>query len=126
MVIYTTASHFSLLADTALYIVNIDFSSFSVVNRPRRNSHWPHTIATCSAVKQTASRVRVGETAENPIFSRELEIQSYVAVSVWGKRGFLPGSLQTARNFMNATMYREAGARRGLHFNPECPHSVLN
>ena len=26
---------------------------------------------------------------------------------------------------MNATMYREAGARRGVHFNPECPHSVL-
>ena len=25
----------------------------------------------------------------------------------------------------NATMYREAGARRGVHFNPECPHSVL-
>ena len=24
----------------------------------------------------------------------------------------------------NATMYREAGARRGVHFNPECPHSV--
>ena len=22
-------------------------------------------------------------------------------------------------------MYREAGARRGVHFNPECPHSVL-
>jgi len=81
MVIYTTASHFRLLADTALYIVNIDFSSFSVVNRPRRNSHSPHTIATCSAVKQTASRVRVAESAENPIFSRGLEIQSYVAVA---------------------------------------------
>ena len=23
-------------------------------------------------------------------------------------------------------MYREAGARRGVHFNPERPHSVLN
>ena len=22
-------------------------------------------------------------------------------------------------------MYREAGARRGVQFNPECPHSVL-
>ena len=29
------------------------------------------------------------------------------------------------QNFRNATMYREAGARRGVHFNPECPHSVL-
>ena len=26
---------------------------------------------------------------------------------------------------LNATMYREAGVRRGIHFNPECPHSVL-
>ena len=26
---------------------------------------------------------------------------------------------------LNATMYREAGARRGVHFNPECPHSVF-
>ena len=24
-----------------------------------------------------------------------------------------------------ATMYREASARRGVHFNPECPRSVL-
>ena len=27
--------------------------------------------------------------------------------------------------FMNATMYREPGARRGVYFNPECPYSVL-
>ena len=26
---------------------------------------------------------------------------------------------------LNATMYREAGARRGVHFNPECPRSVF-
>ena len=26
---------------------------------------------------------------------------------------------------MNATMYREAGARCGVHFNLERPHSVL-
>lgn len=105
MVIYTTAAHFRLLADTALYIVNIDFSSFPVVNRPRRNSHWPHTIATCSAVKQTASRVRVGETAENPIFSRGLEIQRYVAVAfltvLWGKRGFLARLISNRTEFYN-------------------------
>ena len=23
-------------------------------------------------------------------------------------------------------MHREAGARRGVHFNPECLHSILN
>ena len=27
---------------------------------------------------------------------------------------------------LNATMYREAGARRCAHFNPECPYSVLS
>ena len=30
-----------------------------------------------------------------------------------------------AQSFQNATMCREAGARRGVHFNPECSHSVL-
>ena len=29
------------------------------------------------------------------------------------------------QKFLNATMYREAGARRRAYFNPKCPHSVL-
>ena len=39
---------------------------------------------------------------------------------------FIRKDIERVTSRKNATMYREAGARRGVHFNPECPLSVAS
>ena len=70
---------------------------------------------------QTLPGGRPGETVVglNPLITND---------AIW-HRLTLVACYQLAQSVLkivlNATMYREAGARRGIYFNPECPHSVL-
>ena len=53
------------------------------------------------------------------IFRLDFRISEWIS-------GFQIGFLLTVYEIsLNATMYREAGARHGVYFNPECLHSVV-